>query len=821
MRNNILNRVLALLISALLFSGCSKTDASGSAGESSYEAVSADISEFVESNGESDSGEYFYKVSCETVSYELPELDDEWIKEDEPEYATGHYSSEDRVREKNGFFFIRESTQIVNGEIYIIDLICGENQSSFLAQSGAREYPKSPWRVQYGTLITVIHKDGTGESYCLDNIKLDDRYYFIRSILGTDDNGSIYLYLSHYYYGNGYEPDYCLGTYDEVNGFRMLGELPDPCRNKKGCYIGGKLYFSDFSRPERNSEYDSHVIVNTSKTVYIVDINNLTDYSFITLEHYVKGFNVKDNETGFVFGLNDSDSFILRSLQDDKRTKEADLSELIDPATNVNLYAAVSDDENVLYVTDGSLLWTVAGGKKAVTRLEGDYILADSVYSMTVTDDGFKLFAGYDGEDYIYTAKLMKGKKTEKEVIRYAVAYKNPVMEEFIALYNRSNPDYEVVLEDADNISVDDFAQDISVQTAAGNGPELIDDLLIAPLNPCRNGTYAVLDDLVLQTDNPDIIPSVMECGKIDGHQYGIPWTATLFYCVAPQKLLKNKTSWNLEECIGAVEESDYTYFGINSNYMMEPSKIIMYLGLYDTENTDLIDWKNGKSNLEGEGFVKLIQFAKEYGSDEVFMNYQNDDAEYAKVAGTACDYNDMLGTLNFDYYQVLSKKDDGVWIGFPGKNGSSHYIYTACAYVNEGSKNKDGAKDFLAYLISKEGQDNYIRISLKYTGYQTLSVSMKGLGKYAESYNKRLEGIDKKEIITREGRILIEPMSDEMIDHYKDMLLDARPIRKELVPIKAIVDEELGAFLAGQKTAEETAKIIDSRVQLYLDENR
>ncbi len=97
----------------------------------------------------------------------------------------------------------------------------------------------------------------------------------------------------------------------------------------------------------------------------------------------------------------------------------------------------------------------------------------------------------------------------------------------------------------------------------------------------------------------------------------------------------------------------------------------------------------------------------------------------------------------------------------------------------------------------------------------------MKGLGKYAESYNKRLEGIDKKEIITREGRILIEPMSDEMIDHYKDMLLDARPIRKELVPIKAIVDEELGAFLAGQKTAEETAKIIDSRVQLYLDENR
>lgn len=34
------------------------------------------------------------------------------------------------------------------------------------------------------------------------------------------------------------------------------------------------------------------------------------------------------------------------------------------------------------------------------------------------------------------------------------------------------------------------------------------------------------------------------------------------------------------------------------------------------------------------------------------------------------------------------------------------------------------------------------------------------------------------------------------------------------------IIDEESGAFYSGQKSAEEVADVIQSRVQLYLDEN-
>ncbi len=61
---------------------------------------------------------------------------------------------------------------------------------------------------------------------------------------------------------------------------------------------------------------------------------------------------------------------------------------------------------------------------------------------------------------------------------------------------------------------------------------------------------------------------------------------------------------------------------------------------------------------------------------------------------------------------------------------------------------------------------------------------------------------------------------TDEQATTYKRLIDEARPEDPRVVPIVKIVEEELGAFLEGQKTAEETAKVMDSSVQLYLDEN-
>lgn len=60
-----------------------------------------------------------------------------------------------------------------------------------------------------------------------------------------------------------------------------------------------------------------------------------------------------------------------------------------------------------------------------------------------------------------------------------------------------------------------------------------------------------------------------------------------------------------------------------------------------------------------------------------------------------------------------------------------------------------------------------------------------------------------------------------DVTDRVKEMLSNARHETYEQIQIKEIVGEELGAFFAGEKDAESTARIIQNRVQLFLNERR
>ena len=60
--------------------------------------------------------------------------------------------------------------------------------------------------------------------------------------------------------------------------------------------------------------------------------------------------------------------------------------------------------------------------------------------------------------------------------------------------------------------------------------------------------------------------------------------------------------------------------------------------------------------------------------------------------------------------------------------------------------------------------------------------------------------------------------INDEDIEDFKTLINIAKPYHSNNA-INDIIYEEIEAYLAGQKTAEEVAAIMDNRVQLYLNE--
>ena len=68
---------------------------------------------------------------------------------------------------------------------------------------------------------------------------------------------------------------------------------------------------------------------------------------------------------------------------------------------------------------------------------------------------------------------------------------------------------------------------------------------------------------------------------------------------------------------------------------------------------------------------------------------------------------------------------------------------------------------------------------------------------------------------------IKLDPLSQEQVDRMVEFILSIDKCYYYNDSVMNIINEEMPAFYTGQKTAQEVAKTIQNRAQLYVDENR
>ena len=66
-----------------------------------------------------------------------------------------------------------------------------------------------------------------------------------------------------------------------------------------------------------------------------------------------------------------------------------------------------------------------------------------------------------------------------------------------------------------------------------------------------------------------------------------------------------------------------------------------------------------------------------------------------------------------------------------------------------------------------------------------------------------------------------MEPLTQEQVDYFMNIINSVDGSYNYDDELVTVVSEEAAAFFAGQKSAEEVAKLIQSRVQIYVNEQR
>ncbi len=184
-----------------------------------------------------------------------------------------------------------------------------------------------------------------------------------------------------------------------------------------------------------------------------------------------------------------------------------------------------------------------------------------------------------------------------------------------------------------------------------------------------------------------------------------------------------------------------------------------------------------------------------------------------------------MLYLSDFENYQMYKAMFGGdvTFIGFPTENrdGTAFQLDSGLAMSSK-CKNKDGAWEFMRTLLTEDYQTyniwNYPTNQKAFDKKLTEAMT-------PEYYTDPVTGEQVEQ--SRGGwgwgslEIEIKTLTQEEADEIMALINGTTRVFSYDTAIMDIINEEAKAFFSGQKSPEDTAAMIQSRVSLYVNEQR
>lgn len=483
--------------------------------------------------------------------------------------------------------------------------------------------------------------------------------------------------------------------------------------------------------------------------------------------------------------------------------------------------AAAINEEGTVYLADRQELWSYNGDSELLLRFQDrDYIMTE-VYGMEVLEDGgLLIFANVDGETCVLELQENSEVQTAKEEVVLALMNEDRNLQRAVTHFNRRSDKYHVTVnvlqKDYDPFSEndsDELQTKMRLLLSTGQGPDIFSDAFV-PFG--LEESYAAKGVLDCVNDVPEegeqYLRAALEGGMLGGNLYGIPYDCGLQYAVYSKSFAGDRTSWTMPELMEAVRNSDakVLHDGLRGFF------IVRDYGLSDDGNTAYIDWEKGESHLDEKPFIELLEFAKEYSDDR---GNRDDTLNMSMLASgelVAVGSYSNEPVRNMNYLNGCFRGEPAL-LGYPRTEGNGIYVSTQNLYLNNSAQCKEGAKEFLRFLISAEEQRRLVTKASARNGRDMstpfLPVNMEAVDTFIATCIGMWAGDMSAESDSA--------ITDEDIETFRWLLEQAHPARSREYAIIDIIWEELEPYFAGDVSAKEAARKLDNRVQLYLDERK
>lgn len=401
---------------------------------------------------------------------------------------------------------------------------------------------------------------------------------------------------------------------------------------------------------------------------------------------------------------------------------------------------------------------------------------------------------------------------------------------ESIAEFNRKHSKYKIVIknyipEDKEYEEID-FDEAVSLLTRdilTGNAPDLIDLSGIDYARYSGSGMFEDLYPYIRQDEefqNRNLNQTILKLFEEDGALYALP-SGYKINALASEKQTLGEEPFTLEQYLKISEaDSEKKLF-----QRISRKRLLSTLFAYNEDY--LIDYKAKTCNFTDGVFEKILMIAKEHPS------YENEDDvinEYKDLKKLASDKQILFYPMAFlDFsdiiseYQCLEKIFDDEFriTGYPSVEGDKVGAFVAGSLyaISSLSQHKEVCWEFIkqTFGLSNERAE-FQRLS-------AFSVDNDVLEAYFEELKSENAGYydtgEPRPVSLVDGVFVYAP-TDEDIREIRNLInrVDTLIPNRYEGDIYKILAEEAEGFYAGDKTAEEVCKVIQSRVNILINEN-
>lgn len=418
----------------------------------------------------------------------------------------------------------------------------------------------------------------------------------------------------------------------------------------------------------------------------------------------------------------------------------------------------------------------------------------------------------------------------DKEVLVLGGEYFNSDLRRRVIEFNKTSSQYRITLRDYSIYNTyDDWTAGQTRINSDIVGGQMPDIMVMNDMSSYGNYVAkGVLADIgkLLEEDEElgklEYLQNVWDAYSIKGKLYAVVPSFNVRTMIAKKSLVGEPESWTMEdvEAVLATMPEGAQAFGD----MMRDSYIFYMLSY---AGQDFVDVETGKCNFDSQSFMDMLEYAKtlpkEYPED-YWENY-----DYFSYLNQYREDRCLLYDLYMSDIRDCKRAIKGVmgeevtFVGFPTADsiGSTINAGNYTFVISARSKHTEGAWQFVRQYLTPEYQSGEQIWDMPVLKSAFLDMAKEATERpYWTDEDGNKEYYDDTWYMNGED-IVLEPFTQEEVDKICEFIYSVNRTPYYNEDISNIITEEAEAFFVGQKSVQEVVSIVQSRVQVYVNENR